>query len=66
MDKPGAVLTPTESRQASPRRLNLRVLGGSMVLAVIAAVVLYAFVYTPGNPISAPKQPPEQTTTPPQ
>ena len=66
MEDSGPVLTPTEARQASPRRLNLHVLVWSMVLAVIAAAVLYTFVYTPGNSISAPKQPPQQTTAPPE
>jgi len=41
MEKPALVLTTTEARQASPRRLNLHVLVGSMALAVIAAVVLF-------------------------
>ena len=39
------VLTTTESRQASPRRMNLRVLVVSLVLALVAAVVLYTVFF---------------------
>ena len=40
----GTVLDPTEARQASPRRMNLRVLIGSMVgIVVIGAVLLFMF-----------------------
>ena len=39
------VLTPTEARQASPRRLNFALLVGSMLMAIVVAVVLYVFVY---------------------
>jgi hypothetical protein len=63
---PAEVLTTTEARQASPRRMNLYVLIGSLVLALVAAVVLYAFVFTPGNSISAPQTLPDKTTAPPQ
>jgi hypothetical protein len=60
------VLTPTESRQASPRRLNLRVLVGSMILALVAAAVLYYAVYgVPGSPISVPEEPPATQSPPP-
>jgi hypothetical protein len=53
------VLTPTESRQASPRRMNFRVLVGSMALAVAVAVVFYYGVYaTPQGPIGLPKEQP--------
>ena len=38
-------VTPTEARQASPRRLNLRVLVASMLLAVIVAAILYYALY---------------------
>ena len=44
MHEPQEVLTPTEARQASPRRLNFRVLTWSLALAVIAAAVLYTAV----------------------
>src|SRR5688572_27414022 len=37
MHEPQEVLTPTEARQASPRRLNFRVLTTSLILAVAAA-----------------------------
>lgn len=40
------VLTPTESRQASPRKLNFRVLITSLVLAIIVAAILYAAFYS--------------------
>ncbi len=36
----GAVLEPTEARQASPRKMNFRVLLASMGLAVVVGVVL--------------------------
>jgi hypothetical protein len=35
------VVSQTESRQASPRRLNFRVLATSLTLAVIAGLVVY-------------------------
>jgi preprotein translocase subunit SecY len=39
-------ITPTQARQGSPRRMNLRVLTGSLLLALVAAAVLYtAFFY---------------------
>lgn len=49
------VVTPTEARQASPRRLNLRVLMMSLLLALVAAAVVYTFFYsnTP-DPIGEP------------
>lgn len=39
------VVTPTESRQATPQRLNYRVLTRSLLIAVVAAVVVYAYFY---------------------
>jgi hypothetical protein len=39
------VLTPTEARQASPRKLNFRVLVMSLLLAIGAGVVLYAVFF---------------------
>lgn len=39
------VLTPTEARQASPRKLNFRVLIMSLLLAIGAGVVLYAVFF---------------------
>lgn len=61
------VLTPTEARQASPRRMNLRVLIWSLIFAVIVAAVLYYGVYgMPGSPISAPKEQPAATAPAPE
>jgi hypothetical protein len=39
-------VTPTEARQASPRKTNFRVLTMSLVLAVIAGGILYAAFYS--------------------
>jgi hypothetical protein len=39
------VVTPTESRQATPQRLNYRVLTRSLLIALVAAVIVYAFFY---------------------
>jgi hypothetical protein len=58
------VLTTTEARQASPRRLNLRVLTGSLVLAIIAAAVLYTVFYAGNTQVSTPDPAPAQTTAP--
>jgi multidrug efflux pump subunit AcrA (membrane-fusion protein) len=53
------VLTPTESRQASPRRMNFHVLVWSMVLVVVVAAILYYVVYAkPESPIGLQKEPP--------
>ncbi len=53
------VLTPTESRQASPRRMNFRVLTWSMALAIVVAAILYYAIYAkPESPIGMPKEPP--------
>jgi len=71
MAEKSPVLTPTEARQASPRRLNLRVLVISMALAAVVAAMLYYAIYTgPPSPIDVPEQPPApaegapQPTTP--
>jgi len=58
------VLTPTESRQASPRRLNFRVLVMSLLLALGAAAALYAVFYTGETQISTPDPAPTQPTAP--
>lgn len=58
------VLTPTEARQGSPRRLNLRVLGTSLILAVVAAATLYATFYGASTKMSTPDPAPTQTTAP--
>jgi len=51
------LLTATESRQASPRRMNFRVLMVSMAALVGIAALLYIGVYTSSSPIGLPKQP---------
>ncbi len=38
----GEVLEPTDARQASPRKMNLRVLFASLTIAAIAGIVLVA------------------------
>jgi hypothetical protein len=66
MNESAQVLTPTEARQASPRRLNFRVLVASMILAVIAAAILYYFVYAhPRSAIGVPPPPPAPAATAP-
>lgn len=58
MEDRARVLTPTEARQASARRLNFRVLVVSMLLAIIVAAILYYAVYSnPDSAIGAPEQP---------
>ena len=65
MPNKAEVLTPTEARQASPRRLNLRVLIVSMAMAVVVAAVLYAFAYGyPESTIGVPEMPPAAPDTP--
>jgi len=54
------VLTPTEARQASPRRLNFRVLVASLIIAVLVAAGLYTLYYgslAPPAPEPAPAPP---------
>jgi len=58
MEEKAQVLTPTEARQASPRRLNFRVLVISMALAVFVAGMLYYTVYSyPRSEIGVPNMP---------
>lgn len=58
MEDKAQVVTPTEARQASPRRLNLRVLVFSMLLAVAVAAILYYAVYgTSDTAMSVPEEP---------
>jgi cytochrome c-type biogenesis protein CcmH/NrfG len=58
MEDRAQVLTPTEARQASPRRLNFRVLVVSMVLAIAVAAILYYAVYShPNSAIGVPDEP---------
>lgn len=39
------VLDPTEARQGTRQRMNYRVLTRSLAIAVIAAVIVYAYFY---------------------
>jgi len=69
MTEPAQVVTTTEARQASARRLNFRVLVVSMVVAVAVAGMIYYAVYAhPSSPIGIPDQPaataPAAPTTP--
>lgn len=64
MHEPQEVLTPTEARQASPRRLNFRVLTMSLLLAIIAAAALYTLFYAGDTTMSTPDQVPTQQTAP--
>ena len=64
MHEPQEVLTPTEARQASPRRLNFRVLTTSLILAVVAAAALYWVFYAGNTPVSTPDPAPTQQTAP--
>jgi hypothetical protein len=64
MHEPQEVLTPTEARQGSPRRLNFRVLTVSLILAVVAGAALYTMFYTGDTPASTPDPAPTQQTAP--
>ena len=64
MHEPQEVLTPTEARQASPRRLNFRVLTTSLILAVAAAVALFWMFYAGNTPVSTPDPAPTEQTAP--
>ena len=64
MHEPQEVLTPTEARQASPRRLNFRVLTWSLAMAVIAGAVLYTMFYSAETPVNTPDPAPTQQTAP--
>lgn len=39
------VVSPTESRQATPQRMNYRVLTRSLLIAIVAAAIVYAYFY---------------------
>jgi hypothetical protein len=39
------VLDPTEARQATPQKLNYRVLTRSLLMAIVAAAIIYAIFY---------------------
>lgn len=43
------VLTPTEARQGSNRRMNFRILERSLLLAALAAAMLYLWFYFSGQ-----------------
>lgn len=58
------VLTPTEARQGSPRRLNLRVLITSLLMAVVVAIALYVLFYGGATQVSTPDPAPTQPTAP--
>jgi hypothetical protein len=64
MHEPQDVLTPTEARQASPRRLNFRVLTTSLILAVSSAAALYWVFYAGNTPVSTPDPAPTEQTAP--
>ena len=64
MPEPQEVLTPTEARQASPRRLNFRVLTMSLILAIVAGAALYTMFYAGDAPVSTPDPAPTQQTAP--
>lgn len=46
MAKRSQTLTTEQARQGSPRRMNLRVLGGSLVLALLVGLAFYV-TYVP-------------------
>ena len=48
--------TATEARQGSPRRMNLRVLAGSLVLALLAGAIFYTILRAPLKVITPPPQ----------
>lgn len=64
MHEPQEVLTTTEARQGSPRRLNFRVLTMSLILAIVAGAALYAMFYGGSTPASTPDPAPTQQTAP--
>jgi hypothetical protein len=65
MHEKAEVLTTTESRQASPRRLNLRVLVMSMIALVVIGAALYFVVYQyPNSAIGVPDEPAATDTQP--
>ena len=64
MHEPQEVLTTTEARQGSPRRLNFRVLTVSLILAIVAGAALYTMFYAGDTPASTPDPAPTQQTAP--
>lgn len=64
MTERAPILTPTEARQGSPRRLTLRVLVFSMALAVVIAAMIYYVIYAfPRSDIGVPDEAAAPTTT---
>lgn len=57
-------LSPTEARQASPRRLNFRVLVASLLMAVVVGAVLYAVFYGGQTQMSSPEPATAPSTAP--
>ena len=49
-------LTPTDVRQGSSRRMNLRVLIGSLALMVVAGLLFYATMYSSPQAAPSPQQ----------
>ncbi|AHB49674.1 hypothetical protein W911_16725 [Hyphomicrobium nitrativorans NL23] len=39
-------IDPTDSRQATPQRMNYRVLTRSLLIALVVAAVVYVFFYS--------------------
>ena len=62
--EPQEVLTTTEARQASPRKMNLVVLIASLSLAVVAAIGLYTIFYGGNTQMSTPDPAPTHQTAP--
>lgn len=62
--KPQEVLTTTEARQASPRKMNLIVLIVSLSLAVVAAIGLYTIFYGADTQMSTPDPAPTEQSAP--
>ena len=62
--EPQEVLTTTEARQGSPRKMNLVVLIVSLSLAVVAAIVLYAVFYGGDTRMSTPDPAPTEQIAP--
>lgn len=58
------VLTTTEARQGSPRKMNLVVLIASLSLVVAAAIGLYTIFYAGNTQMSTPDPAPTQQTAP--
>ena len=62
--EPQEVLTTTEARQGSPRKMNLIVLIVSLSLAIVAAIVLYSIFYGGETSMSTPDPAPTEQTAP--